>query len=118
MAHGVHEVPRPLQDEDKWAKLTKRQWVICLPALVLIYLSVTFFYKIKMLPIGIALSVVILCLAVILAFLELPPEKYLFGTGVKLEKLAIRLIKKRLPKNRKIYTKNYENGCKEWMKKL
>lgn len=118
MGHGVHEVPRPLQDEDRWFKLTKRQWVICLPALVLIFLCVKIFYKIKMLPVGISLSVIILSLAVVLAFLELPAEKYLFGTGVKLEKLALRLVKKKLPKNKKMYTKNYENGSKEWMKKI
>lgn len=118
MAHGVHDVPRPLQDEDKWFKLTKRQWAICLPALLLIIFSVRIFYKIKMLPIGIALSVLIACFAGVLAFCELPADKYLFGTGVKLEKIVVRLLKKKLPNNKKIYVKNYENGFEEWMKKL
>lgn len=118
MAHGVHEVPRPLRDEDKWFKLTKRQWAIVLPAVILSVLIIKLFHAVHLLPVGVALTVIILCVAIILAWFELPPEKYLFGTGVKIEKLVLRLLRKRLPKNKKIYTKNYDNGYKEWGKKL
>lgn len=118
MNYGVHEVPRPLQDEDKWFKLTKRQWVIVLPAMVISIVLLRFFFKMHLLPIGIAATVLIMCIAVIMAWFELPPEKYLFGTGIKLDKLVLRLLKKQLPKNKVIYTKNYDNGYREWVKKL
>lgn len=118
MNYGDHRVPAPLQDEDKWFKLTKRQWVIMLPAIALIVLMIKETIAIRILPIGVALSVLILILALCLAFFELPPEKYLFGSGVKMEKLFIRIVRKRLPKNKVIYTKNYNNGYREWKKKL
>lgn len=118
MGYDVHEVPRPLNDEDKWFKLTKRQWLIMFPAILLSFFVIRFTYRIGFLPIGIALSVIFVICAFCLAFVELPPEKYLFGTGFKLEKLAIRIIRKKMPKNKKIYVKNYENGYKEWMDKL
>lgn len=119
MEYGEHEVPRPLQDEDRWLKLTKRQWIIALPAIVLIFFIVKISIKWNLLAIGIVLSVIILMLAIVLAFFELPAEKYLFGTGVKMERLAMRLAKKKFSKkSKKIYTKNYDNGYKEWVKKL
>ena len=118
MGYGDHKVPTPLKDEDKWYKFTKRQWAIVLPAVVLAIIILRVTKGLNILPVGVALVIVMGILAWCLAFWELPPEKYLFGSGEKMEKLAFRLWKKKLPKNRKIYTKNYENGYKEWRKKL
>lgn len=117
MGYGDHNVPTPLRDEDKWYKLTKRQWAIILPA-VLIALGVgVFLGKIHLLPLGIAFGVIVVVGAGFVAFMELPDEKFMYGTGIKLEMVLFRIIYRKLPKNKKIYTKNLDNGIERWGKK-
>ena len=117
MRYDEHNVPAPLRDEDRWWKLTKRQWVILLPALLLALGLGALFKSIHMFPIGVAVAVIILVSAGVVAFIELPNDKYLFGSGVKLEKLLFRILWKRLPANKKVYTKNLDNGYERWNKK-
>lgn len=117
MGYGDHNVPSPLRDEDRWYKLTKRQWAILLPA-ALVALGIGFLmYKIHLLPVGIAIGVLLVVGAGFVAFMELPDDKFMYGTGVKLEILLFRIIYRKLPGNKKIYTKNLDNGIERWKKK-
>lgn len=103
--YSVSEVPEPLKDEDKWFGMTKRQLAILLPcALVCIGLT-TFFSGFHMYLVGIALSVVIMGGAVFITFYSIGPDKYLYGCGLKIEVVLFRIIKKKLPWNKKVYTR-------------
>lgn len=117
MNYGLHSVPEPLQDEDKWAKLTIRQWGIMIPAILLSLVLLTVTWKLHIFPLGISLAVILVALAICIAWIELPDDKYLFGSRVKLEKLLLRLLWKKMPFNKKIYVKNYDNGYREWFEK-
>ena len=114
MRYGDHITPPPLKDEDKWWKLTKRQWIIILP-MVLIGVGIwTLFSAINLLPVGISFIVILGCIDLFIAFGDLPEDKYLYVAGVKPEKLLLRVLLKKLPFNKKIYTKNLDNGYKRW----
>ena len=117
MAYGDHKVPDPLQDEDKWLKLTKREllWVLVTVLLVVGIWKLT--VRIGILPFGIFLTVIILVLSGIFLWGKIPAEKYLFGSGNKFEKIVLRLLLKKLPQNKKIYTKNLDNGFERWKDK-
>ena len=117
MRYDEHTVPAPLRDEDKWWKLTKRQWIIILPSVLLALGICALMKALHMLPIGIAIAVLIVMGAGVVARMELPEEKYLYGSGVKLETLIIRIVWRKTPGNKKIYTKNLDNGYERWLKK-
>ena len=117
MNYGDHRVPDPLQDEDKWLHLTKRQMLIIIVPLLLAVGIIKLSIAVKLLPLGIFLSVVLLILTGTVLIIEVPTEKYLFGSGNKLEIIAFRLLIKKLPMNKKIYTKNLDNGFERWKEK-
>lgn len=117
MSYGEHRVPDPLQDEDKWLHLTKRQMLIIIVPLILSVGIIKVSSSIGILPLGIFISVVLLALTGVFLGFDVPPEKYLFGSGNKLEKIAFRLFIKKLPMNKKIYTKNLDNGFERWKDK-
>lgn len=117
MSYGDHRVPDPLQDEDKWLHLTKRQMLIIIFPLLLAIGIVKVTHAIGILPLGIFMTVVLLILTGAFLWIEVPPEKYLFGSGNKIEKIAFRLLMKKLPMNKKIYTKNLDNGIERWKDK-
>lgn len=105
--YSEHKVPTPFSDEDKWFKLTKRQIVILLIAVVISIGICTLAKGFGVLPLGIMISTAVVVVAGFICFMELPDDKYMFGTGVKLEILALRVIVKKF--NRVIYSKNYDN---------
>ncbi len=117
MGYEDHNVPSPLRDEDKWYKLTKRQWAIMLPAVLVALGMGVFLHKLHLTPVAIAFGVIVVVGAGFMAFMELPKEKFMYGTGVKLEMILFRIIYRKLPKNKKIYTKNLDNGIERWSKK-
>ena len=112
--YGDHKVPEPFKDEDKWIKLTNRQICIALPVVILCGAVLTVTWNWGILPIGIILSILLLILGGICMLVKIPEDKYLFGSGLYLEQLAFRILKKKLPMNKKIYTKFYDNGYREW----
>ena len=122
--YSVHSVPEPFQDEDKWFKLTKRQILIIIPAALLVFFFVAMSIKWHILVIGIILATLVVILDVLILLYEVPQDKYLFGSGIRIEVLLFRLIKKELPyhrtffpNNKVIYTKNLDNGYQQWGKK-
>lgn len=114
MSYGEHRVPDPLQDEDKWLHLTKRQMLVIIFPLLLAVGIIKITSSMGILAIGIFFAVVLLVLTGVFLWVDVPPEKYLFGSGNKLEKIAFRLLIKKLPMNKKIYTKNLDNGFERW----
>ena len=117
MSYGEHRVPDPLQDEDKWLHLTKRQMLIIIVPLLLAAGIIKLTIALGILPLGIFLAVALFILTGTVLIIEVPPEKYLFGSGNKLEIIAFRLLVKKLPMNKKIYTKNLDNGFERWKEK-
>lgn len=117
MSYGDYRVPDPLKDEDKWLHLTKRQMLIITVPLLLAVGIIKLTIALGILPLGIFVTVVLLILTGTILIIEVPPEKYLFGSGNKLEIIAFRLLLKKLPMNKKIYTKNLDNGIERWKEK-
>lgn len=117
MSQGIYEKPEEFQDEDKWIYLTKRQWAIILPVVVFDFSVISFIVAFDLtffLPLVIILLALLLIADIVVAFFDVPQNWYLFGGGMKIERVLFRLIRKKLPKNRKIYTKHYDNGYREW----
>jgi len=112
--YGDHKVPEPFKDEDKWLFLTKRQLVILVPAVIICGGLLIQTFRWNILPIGIILSVWLLIVAGAIMIVKIPEDRYLFGSGLYLEVMAFRVLKKKLPKNKVLYTKNYDNGYKDW----
>lgn len=105
----VCEVPQPLQDEDKWFGLTKRQLLIILIGILLTAGFILFFAIFSFYLIGVVLGILILGISIFIAAYEVEPEKYIYGCGLHLEIILLRLLKKRLFKrNRRIYTRHYK----------
>ena len=117
MSYEEHRVPDPLQDEDKWLYLTRRQLIIIVFPILLALGILKLTYSIGILPVGIFFAIVLLVLSIAFLAIDVPPEKYLFGSGNKLEIIAFRLLIKKLPMNKKIYTKNLDNGIERWKDK-
>lgn len=112
--YGTHKVPMPFEDEDKWFLLTKRQIAVVTPVLLFCGWLLIQTFKLHMLPIGIIVSVFLIILAGAFVLVKVPKEKYLFGSGLKLETVAFRILKKKLPWNKVIYTKYHDNKYEEW----
>lgn len=116
MRSGEHEWPEEFKDEDKWLFLTKRQWVIMGIGLLIggglvaltVSLGLSFF-----LPITLTIAFVILILAAVVAGATIPDRFYLFGSGLRIEQVALRLFLKKRKKNKVIYTKNFDNYTRE-----
>jgi len=112
--YGDHKVTDPFKDEDKWLWLTKRQLFMLVPVVLLCWGIIKQTFQWGILPVGIIISVLLLIMVGVIMLVKVPPEKYLFGSGVHLEVILMRRIKKILPWNKKIYTKHCKNDYKEW----
>ena len=106
---GSYQIPKEFKDEDKWFKyFTKKQLVIVGGALALSVVIVGFFFGIHLLPVGVIIGETIMLLAVGIAFIKIPTDRYLIGGGYPVSQILIRLIVKKLPGNKVLYVKNYE----------
>lgn len=106
---GSYRIMKPLKDEDRWFKFfTKRQLLFVIVGIVLSSFVYPFFSKLGLRIVGIILVEIIMLSMLVLAFLKLPYAKYLIGGGRYVHEILMRLLVKKLPKNRVIYTKNYD----------
>lgn len=106
---GNYRIMKPLKDEDRWFKyFTKRQLLFVFVGLVLSGIIYPFFSGLGLRIVGIFFVEIIMLTVLGLAFLKLPYSKYLIGGGRYVHEILVRLIRKRLPKNKVIYTKNYD----------
>lgn len=109
MALGTYKIPDALKDEDKWFKFfTKTQCGAMICALVSGLMLLAFFSKLHLFPVGLALLVVDICCVGVAVMVRIPEEHYLMGAGELIGTVVLRVIKKRMSKNRVIYIKNYD----------
>lgn len=107
---GRYKIPRPFKDEDRWFKFfTKDQLLWIGLALIISFRLVTWvMYSSKVvLFITLVGCVVFVIATAVIAMCSMPTDKYLWGGGIPLKKLVVRLIRKRLKANRQLYVKNY-----------
>ena len=109
----THNVPEKMQDEEKWFYLSKRELLIVIPALLLCYLVGVTTFKLGILPVGIILITMIAVFAGFIILAKIPPEKYLYGCGLKVEVIVLRMILKKLF-HKKINTKVLNAECKHF----
>ncbi len=108
MADGVYSIPRELKDEDKWLKFfTKTQLMIFGIGVLIVIL-----FGLVLMPLGAyhlltVLGVIILTIFGILAFVPMPPSRYLYGGGFPLYVIVLRILNKMISK-KKLYLKNYD----------
>lgn len=111
MAYGTYNIPKPLKDEDKWYGLTKTQWVWVgglLGTSLLMYKILHFFIEARNICIGITIIYTLIAsiFIVFAAFVTRSNTKYLSGGGLKGSEIIKRIVIRKLPFNRIIYTKN------------
>ncbi len=106
---GTYQIPKEFRDEDKWFKFFNRKQLAITGGGILLCVPPSFiFHQLGYLQIGLAIDEIIILAALLLAFLPLPTERFLVGGGFMLNQIVLRLIIKNLPKNKKLYVKNYE----------
>ena len=104
---GTYRVPREFKDEDKWFRFfTKTQLLI-----VGVGLGICALFFIIMSPFGlivpaIILSVIVLTICGLLAFLPMPSNKYLYGGGFPIYVIVMRILRKIFVTKKQIYLKN------------
>lgn len=109
---GSYQIPKEFKDEDKWFKyFTKKQLIVVGSAVGASVLIMSFFMGIGMFPVGMCISEVLLLLSVTASFIRIPTDKYLIGGGYHIAVIVWRLICRKLPKNRVLYVKNYEEDA-------
>ena len=109
MALGNYRIMKPLKDEDKWFKFfTKKQLVFVIMGLAVSGATYPLFTSMGLRFVWMFFAEIVMTSMLVLAFLKLPYEKYLIGGGRYLHEILYRLIRKSRPKNKVIYTKNYE----------
>lgn len=103
---GKYKIPRPFKDEDKWFRFfTKKQLLYLFVCCFLAIGSVMLLSKIYLTVIGFVVAIFFLMFGFIVPRFDMPLNKYLWGGGVSLEKLSLRVLIKQLPKNKVIYIK-------------
>ena len=123
MIPRTHPVMSELKDEDKWLKFfTVKQLIYYGVAIAIgVGLTVLLHRLFHAEVIGFMVIIINVCLAFLLQK-NIPNDgdKYIIGGGMPLQTILIRLLKKRLKRNRVIYVKNYDasiEGAKERNKK-
>ncbi len=111
---GSYDIPKELKDEDKWFRyFTKRQLAYVGAGILIDALMLSALSKIGLFEVGLALAELVLIVAFIIAFGKIPEDRYLMGGGYNASTIILRLISKKLPKNKVIYVNNYDNYDRE-----
>ena len=109
--YGKYEVPDEFQDEDKWFLLTKRQWLIIAPpaaltvfaSMLVLGFGLTFLF-----PIVLIFGVLLVLAAFVVAFKNVPDTWYLYGGGMRIERVLFRMLRKKFGKH-VVYTKHFDD---------
>lgn len=110
---GDYPIMSELKDEDKWLKFfTVKQLIYFGIALALGIGEIIVFNYIHLIIVGIELLIINVFLAWLL-LQNMPNDKFIWGGGTPIKTIALRLVKKNLPSNRVIYTKNYNDTREE-----
>lgn len=107
---GSYKVPAPLKDEDKWFKFFTKSQLLSIGVAVLIGFQIlVFFGKHGLVPVGLAICLLIVIGVGVCVMVRIPPDKYLIGGGEYIAVILFRIIRKKLPKNKVLYIKNYND---------
>lgn len=101
---GQYKTPSELKDEDKWFKyFTKKQMAVAIAVLVFDWNTARIFNKLNLIVVGMTIDIFVTIVMAVITLLPMPQNKYLFGGGLPLYRLAYRVfLRKTL--NREIYT--------------
>ncbi len=106
---GSYQIPKEMRDEDKWFRyFTKKQLIFVGGALFAAVAICTFFKSIGLFKVGLSISEVILLITLAASFIKIPTDRYLIGGGYHIMQIVSRMVIKRLPQNKILYVKNYE----------
>lgn len=108
MAIGTHKVPKETkQATTKWAKFfTTGQLAVLIVQVVIDYGIFTFFSKAGLQLVGLFIDLAITSVVGIIVMGTMPASKYLFGAGLPLWKIVMRVILRKF-KHRYIYVRGY-----------
>ena len=107
MALGRSRIPDEFKDEDKWLRFfSKKQILVTLAFLAVGILCAIPFFKIGFSVVGVVFIITSIICGFSIVTLKVPDRKYLFCGGAFLYILICRIIRKKLPWNKKIYVKN------------
>jgi len=107
MANGTYRVPREFKDEDKWFRFfTKIQLLIVGIGVGICILLFIILSPFKLYIPALILSVIVMSLSGLLAFLPMPQNKYMYGGGFPIYKIVLRIVNKWLLSERVVYVKD------------
>lgn len=95
-----------MQDEDKWLKYFTKTQLLFLAAFTAPGVGlVIFFNRIGLTFIGMVFLLLFVALGIALPHpkMKMPDDKYLWGGGVMIKTLLVRVLLKLLPSNRNVY---------------
>lgn len=110
MQYGTYSTLREFKDEDRYFGLTKRQLAWAMPGVGLCGLIGTFFGKLGLIEAAIFIDLLVIGFCALMMLGKLPSTKYLTGGGLFVQDILIRVIARKMGKNRVIYTKNRTEG--------
>lgn len=96
---GRYKIPRPFKDEDIWFRwFTKKQlmYLVVFGGVGILVLFISAI--INMVVIGGVFCVLCLALGIIIPRFDVPDDKYLWGGGMPLETIFIRIVIKKISK--------------------
>lgn len=106
MSLGRYRIPKEIKDEDKWFKFfTKTQLLYVGIGGLLSGFFISLANTLHILPVGIVIAEFIMVVAIVIAFVKIPKDRYLIGGGLPIRVILLRLIEKNIPANKKIYLK-------------
>lgn len=107
---GRYRTPDELQDQDKWFRFfTKPQLAVTIATLAADWNIVWLFYRLHLVVVGIVIAIFLFIVIEIATFIKMPSNKYLYGGGINLGVLGIRIIVKNLPWNKKILSREEQD---------
>ena len=118
-ALGSYKIPKPIQSEMKLAKILYiRQALYGLVGLAIGAVFFIFLLSVGSGPVLLAFGLLLIILlavgGVVLGIATVPEHWHLYGPGTRVDVLLVRVFKKKLRKNRAVYTRC---GCMENEKK-
>lgn len=115
---GRYKTMREMKDEDKWFKFFTKEQILYLAVFGSLGIGVVILFKaIGLTLIGMVFAVVLVALGLILPRFDMPTDKYILGGGFPLKVIALRILLKQLPKNKKIYISMHDCNVEDFNRK-
>ena len=109
-ANGTYRVPREFKDEDKWFRFfTKTQLLIVGVGAGISAVIFFIFSLLELFVPALIITVIVMALSGLLAFLPMPNNKYMYGGGYPVYVIVLRLVNKLFIAEKCIYVKYDES---------